>query len=126
VPRTSNGDELTHGWPRPGRGTVVHPRMRLRDLRADLAGRRRGGQPESEILSTGGMLTQARRDQGRATVLVATEIGWHQLLQAAPAVTSRPVNDRAACRYMNDGFTPPPCCDATHACVTGMDRGAGR
>jgi quinolinate synthase len=38
---------------------------------------------------------------GRATVLVATEIGMlHQLRQAAPGVDFRPVNERASCRYM--------------------------
>jgi quinolinate synthase len=52
------------------------------------------------VLSTGGMLDQARRTTARR-VLVATEIGMlHQLRQANPATVFEPVNPRAACPYM--------------------------
>ena len=53
-----------------------------------------------KILSTGEMVTAAKRGSSR-TVLVATEIGMlHQLRRAAPGVDFRAVNERASCRYM--------------------------
>jgi len=61
------------------------------------------GQLPSErvhILSTGGMLDEARRTTAKR-VLVATEIGMlHQLRQANPTTQFEPVNSRAACPYM--------------------------
>jgi quinolinate synthase len=52
------------------------------------------------VLSTGGMLEQARRTTA-ARVLVATEIGMlHQLRQANRTTDFQPVNPRAACPYM--------------------------
>jgi quinolinate synthase len=61
------------------------------------------GQLPSErvhVLSTGGMLEQARRTTA-ARVLVATEIGMlHQLRRANPVPAFEPVNPRAACPYM--------------------------
>jgi quinolinate synthase len=52
------------------------------------------------ILSTGGMLDEARRTTAER-VLVATEIGMlHQLRQANPTTSFEPVNSRAACPYM--------------------------
>jgi quinolinate synthase len=52
------------------------------------------------VLSTGGMLEQARRTTARR-VLVATEIGMlHQLRQANGGTVFEPVNPRAACPYM--------------------------
>jgi quinolinate synthase len=53
-----------------------------------------------KILSTGDMVTQARRTRARK-VLVATEVGMlHQLRRAAPDVEFRAVNERASCRFM--------------------------
>ncbi len=53
-----------------------------------------------KILSTGDMVTAAKRSTSRE-VLVATEIGMiHQLRRAAPQIDFRAVNDRASCRYM--------------------------
>src|SRR3712207_6542687 len=52
------------------------------------------------VLSTGGMLDQARRTTA-ARVLVATEIGMlHQPRQANAGTVFEPVNPRAACPYM--------------------------
>ena len=52
------------------------------------------------VLSTGGMLEEARRTTAKR-VLVATEIGMlHQLRQANPVTDFQPVNSRAACPYM--------------------------
>ena len=52
------------------------------------------------VLSTGGMLDQARRTTAKR-VLVATEIGMlHQLRQANPLPAFEPVNSRASCPYM--------------------------
>jgi quinolinate synthase len=52
------------------------------------------------VLSTGGMLGQARRTTAKR-VLVATEIGMlHQLRRANPVTSFEPVNSRAACPYM--------------------------
>ncbi len=53
-----------------------------------------------KILSTGDMVTAAKRSNAR-TVLVATEIGMiHQLRKAAPGIDFRAVNERASCKYM--------------------------
>jgi quinolinate synthase len=61
------------------------------------------GQLPSErvhVLSTGGMLEEARRTTAKQ-VLVATEIGMlHQLRQANRVTDFQPVNPRAACPYM--------------------------
>ena len=52
------------------------------------------------VLSTGGMLEEAKRTTAKR-VLVATEIGMlHQLRQANPVTDFQPVNSRAACPYM--------------------------
>ena len=54
----------------------------------------------THVLSTGGMLDQARTTTARK-VLVATEIGMlHQLRQANPRTVFEPVNAAASCRYM--------------------------
>ena len=54
----------------------------------------------THILSTGGMLDQARRTTS-AKVLVATEVGMlHQLRLANPTTSFEPVNERASCPYM--------------------------
>jgi quinolinate synthase len=54
----------------------------------------------TKVLSTGGMLEQARSTRA-AAVLVATETGMlHQLRKANPAVRWEPVNPEAECRYM--------------------------
>ncbi|WP_238017968.1 quinolinate synthase NadA [Dactylosporangium sp. AC04546] len=54
----------------------------------------------THVLSTGGMLEQARTSSA-GKVLVATEIGMlHQLRKANPRVAFEPVNPAAACRYM--------------------------
>jgi quinolinate synthase len=54
----------------------------------------------THVLSTGGMLTQARRTTAD-TVLVATEVGMlHQLRRANPATSFEPVNEDASCPYM--------------------------
>jgi quinolinate synthase len=61
-----------------------------------------GGLPaeRTHVLSTGGMLDQARSSTA-GKVLVATEIGMlHQLRQANPRTVFEPVNPAAACRYM--------------------------
>ena len=77
------------------------PGVRLRDLGA-VPGRRPAPCPPSgsKILSTGGMLEEARRTTA-PTVLVATETGMlHQLRRSTDHTTSRPINDRAVCHYM--------------------------
>jgi quinolinate synthase len=54
----------------------------------------------TRILSTGGMLEEARTETARR-VLVATETGMlHQLRRANPLVLWEPVDTRAECRYM--------------------------
>jgi len=54
----------------------------------------------THILSTGGMLDEARTSTA-AKVLVATEIGMlHQLRQVNTTTVFEPVNPRAACPYM--------------------------
>ena len=59
-----------------------------------------GDLPRAKVLSTSGMLEQARSTSA-GTVLVATETGMlHQLRKARPDVSWEPVNPHATCRYM--------------------------
>lgn len=54
----------------------------------------------THVVSTGGMLEQARQSSARK-VLVATEIGMlHQLRQANTETEFQPVNPKASCKYM--------------------------
>ena len=54
----------------------------------------------THILSTGGMLEEAKKTTSER-VLVATEIGMlHQLRKANPTTEFLPVNPQAACPYM--------------------------
>ncbi|WP_026926782.1 quinolinate synthase NadA [Granulicoccus phenolivorans] len=60
----------------------------------------------THILSTGGMLDEARATHAKK-VLVATEIGMlHQLRKANPDTDFQPVNPQAACKFMQM-ITPP-------------------
>ncbi len=96
-----NGDELARRVAEsPEAELYIHPECGCATSALDLAGAGTVPRERVRILSTGGMLEQARR--GRATsVLVATEVGMlHQLRSAAPEVDFRAVNERASCRYM--------------------------
>jgi quinolinate synthase len=96
-----NGPELAaRAAANPDADLFVHPECGCATSALYLAGE--GVVPSSQvkILSTGGMVTEARATRARS-VLVATEVGMlHQLRQAAPEVDFRAVNDRASCRYM--------------------------
>jgi quinolinate synthase len=96
-----NGDELAAQARRhPDAELFVHPECGCATSALYLAGE--GAFPEDrvKILSTGGMLDEARKTDARQ-VLVATEIGMlHQLRRAAPDIDFRAVNDRASCKYM--------------------------
>jgi quinolinate synthase len=96
-----NGDELTEqARTHPDAELFVHPECGCATSALYLAGE--GAFPEDrvKILSTGGMLDEARKTDAKQ-VLVATEIGMlHQLRRAAPEVDFRAVNDRASCKYM--------------------------
>lgn len=68
-------------------------------------------QERTHVLSTGGMLDQARKETARK-VLVATEIGMlHQLRKANPETVFEPVNPKAACPFMQM-ITPEKLLDA--------------
>lgn len=96
-----NGDELAdQARSHPDAELFVHPECGCATSALYLAGE--GAFPEDrvKILSTGGMLDQARKTNARQ-VLVATEIGMlHQLRRAAPDIDFQAVNDRASCTYM--------------------------
>jgi quinolinate synthase len=96
-----NGDELAEqARTHPDAELFVHPECGCATSALYLAGE--GAFPEDrvKILSTGGMLDEARKTDARQ-VLVATEIGMlHQLRRAAPEIDFRAVNDRASCKYM--------------------------
>jgi quinolinate synthase len=96
-----NGAELAaRAAASPDAELFVHPECGCATSALYLAGDGAVPADRVKILSTGGMLDQARRT-GARTVLVATEIGMlHQLRKAAPGVDFRAVNDRASCRYM--------------------------
>ncbi|HEX4705740.1 MAG TPA: quinolinate synthase NadA [Pseudonocardiaceae bacterium] len=96
-----NGDELAaRAAASPDAELFVHPECGCATSALYLAGEGAVPADRVKILSTGGMLDEARRT-GAGVVLVATEIGMlHQLRKAAPSVDFRAVNDRASCRYM--------------------------
>ena len=85
---------------RPDAELFVHPECGCTTSALWLAGEGIVPAERTHVLSTGGMLDQARRTQG-GTVLVATEVGMlHQLRQASPDTVFEAVNDQAACPYM--------------------------
>jgi quinolinate synthase len=78
----------------------VHPECGCATSALYLAGEGIVPAEKVKILSTGGMVDQARATSA-TSVLVATEIGMlHQLRRAAPEIDFQAVNDRASCRYM--------------------------
>ncbi|MET9020459.1 quinolinate synthase NadA [Actinopolymorpha sp. NPDC004070] len=96
-----NGAELAdRAAAEPDAELFIHPECGCATSALYLAGEGTVAADRVKILSTGGMLDQARETKARS-VLVATEIGMlHQLRKAAPGVDFRAVNDRASCRYM--------------------------
>jgi quinolinate synthase len=96
-----NGPELAaRAAANPDADLFVHPECGCATSALYLAGEGVVPATQVKILSTGGMVTEARATRARS-VLVATEVGMlHQLRRAAPEVDFRAVNDRASCRYM--------------------------
>lgn len=96
-----NGDELqAKARANPEAELFVHPECGCATSALYLVGEGHFPAERVEILSTGGMLEQARRTQARK-VLVATEIGMiHQLRKAAPHVDFEAVNRKASCTFM--------------------------
>jgi quinolinate synthase len=96
-----NGTELAErAAANPDADLFVHPECGCATSALYLAGEGILPTERVKILSTGGMVEQARATRSRS-VLVATEIGMlHQLRRAAPEIDFRAVNDRASCRYM--------------------------
>jgi quinolinate synthase len=96
-----NGTELAErAAANPDAELFVHPECGCATSALYLAGEGIVPRDRVKILSTGGMVTQARATRARS-VLVATEVGMlHQLRRAAPEIDFRAVNDRASCRYM--------------------------
>ncbi|NNG21162.1 quinolinate synthase NadA [Naumannella sp. ID2617S] len=90
----------------PGAELYVHPECGCTTSALWLAGRGELPAERTHVLSTGGMLDQARTTRA-GTVLVATEIGMlHQLRKVNQHTDFRPVNPRAACPFMQQ-ITPP-------------------
>ena len=84
----------------PDAELFVHPECGCTTSALWLAGEGIVPAERTHVLSTGGMLDQARRTKG-GTVLVATEVGMlHQLRQASPDTVFEAVNDQASCPYM--------------------------
>jgi quinolinate synthase len=84
----------------PDAELYVHPECGCATSALYLAGTGAVPAEKVHILSTGDMVSAARRS-GARSVLVATEVGMlHQLRRAAPDVEFRAVNERASCRYM--------------------------
>jgi quinolinate synthase len=100
-----NGDELTEqARTHPDAELFVHPECGCATSALYLAGEGAFPADRVKILSTGGMLDEARAAAKKGQVrqvLVATEIGMlHQLRRAAPDIDFLAVNDRASCKYM--------------------------
>lgn len=96
-----NGPELAaRAAANPEADLFIHPECGCATSALYLAGEGIVPSDKVKILSTGDMITAARRTSAKS-VLVATEIGMlHQLRRAAPDIDFRAVNDRASCRYM--------------------------
>lgn len=96
-----NGKDLAdQAADHPDAPLYIHPECGCANSAIYLAGEGVIDPQRVHMLSTGGMLEQARRDT-EGTVLVATEVGMlHQLQQASPAVDFQPVNPKASCTYM--------------------------
>ncbi|MGI8880703.1 MAG: quinolinate synthase NadA [Jatrophihabitans sp.] len=96
-----SGDELRNQVSaNPEADVFVHPECGCSTSALWLAGEGIIPAERTHILSTGGMLTEARRTTAKK-VLVATETGMlHQLRQANPRTDFQPVNPRAICHYM--------------------------
>ena len=101
VPAGINGDELAAtATAHPDAELFIHPECGCATSALYLAGEGAVPADRVRILSTGGMLDEARRTRADS-VLVATEIGMlHQLRRAAPDVDFQPVNPQASCRFM--------------------------
>jgi quinolinate synthase len=89
----------------PHADVLVHPECACATTAMSLAAEGTLPADRVRILSTGGMLAQARRtasDDGPSRrVLVATETGMlHQLRRADPGTRYEPVSERAVCPYM--------------------------
>jgi quinolinate synthase len=84
----------------PDAELLVHPECGCATSALWMVGRGDLPTERVHVLSTGGMLEQAKRTTAQR-VLVATEIGMlHQLRQANRTTVFEPVNPRAACPYM--------------------------
>ncbi len=96
-----SGDELRNQVSaNPEADVFVHPECGCSTSALWLAGEGIIPPERTHILSTGGMLTEARRTTAKK-VLVATETGMlHQLRQANSRTDFQPVNPRAICHYM--------------------------
>nr|WP_240394058.1 quinolinate synthase NadA [Corynebacterium lactis] len=100
-----NGDELARRAAEDADAELfIHPECGCANSAIYLAGEGTIEPERVHMLSTGEMLTAARKveaDKPSSKVLVATEVGMlHQLRKAAPDVDFEPVNDRASCSYM--------------------------
>ena len=84
----------------PDAELFIHPECGCATSALYLAGEGVVPAERTKILSTSGMVTEARATKARK-VLVATETGMiHQLQQANPKVSFEPVNRAAVCKYM--------------------------
>ncbi|HVN11626.1 MAG TPA: quinolinate synthase NadA [Kineosporiaceae bacterium] len=84
----------------PDADVLVHPECACATSALSLVASGVVASERVRIVSTGGMIDQARRTGARC-VLVATETGMlHQLRRANPGTTFEPVSERAVCPYM--------------------------
>ena len=84
----------------PDAELFVHPECGCATSALYLVGEGHFPEDRVKILSTGGMLEEARRTKANK-VLVATEVGMlYQLQKAAPEVDFEAVNSKAFCKYM--------------------------
>ena len=80
----------------------IHPECGGTQAAVDLIEAGKLSPEKVKVLSTGGMLSEAKKAPKGSRVLVATEVGMlHPLRKANPEVTFEPVMPQAACPYMN-------------------------
>ena len=84
----------------PDADVLVHPECACATSALSMVASGAVAKDRVRIVSTGGMVDQAKRT-GARRVLVATETGMlHQLRRANPGTTFEAVSDRAVCPYM--------------------------
>jgi quinolinate synthase len=96
---------LQHEAEDPGTEVLIHPECGCTTTALWMLSEGMLPDDRTKVLSTGGMVQEARRS-GAGRFLIATETGiLHQLRKGSPGKVFEPVDEHAVCRYMK-AITP--------------------